>query len=180
MTKKPAHTSSKTSSRNNTRNAAAGHLRDEETSIVGLPAFNNRCFGCSPLNQHGLHLKFSEDPTHCRVECTFRLPRRFEGPPNHAHGGIVATILDEAMGKVNRQKRIVALTRRMTVDFLLPVPLGTTLRAIGWAVSQDGRKHFHAGEIRSMDDIVLARSEGLFIVIDPVAMFRKHRRIAIP
>lgn len=167
------------SSRPNSR-PATGHVRDRETSIVGLPVFNNRCFGCSPLNRQGLRLKFSENPTERSVECTFRLAKRFEGPPGHAHGGIVATILDEAMGKVNRQKGIVALTRRMSIDYLRPIPLGVRLRAIGWAVSQDGRKHFHTGEIRSMDGTVLARSEGLFIVIDPVKMFRKHSRIAVP
>lgn len=151
-----------------------GHVRDQETAIAGLPVFNNRCFGCSPLNRQGLQLKFSENPTERKVECTFHLAKRFEGPPGHAHGGIVATILDEAMGKVNRQKGIVALTRRMSIDYLRPVPLGVRLRAIGWAVSQDGRKHFHVGEIRSMDGTVLARGEGLFVAIDPVKMFRTH------
>ena len=109
------------------------------------------------------------------MECEFQMPRRFEGPPGHLHGGIIATVLDEAMGKVNRQKGIVALTRRMSVDYLQPVPLGVKLRAVGWPVKVEGRKHFHAGEIRTLDGVVLARSEGLFIAIDPVEMFRKYR-----
>ena len=108
------------------------------------------------------------------MECVFRMPRRFEGPPGHLHGGIIATVLDEAMGKVNRQKGIVALTRRMSIDYLQPVPLGIKLRAVGWPVKVEGRKHFHAGEIRTLDGIVLARGEGLFIAIDAVKMFRKH------
>ncbi len=136
----------------------------------------NRCFGCAAENRHGLHLHFADNRTKAGVECLFRVARRFEGPPGHVHGGIIATILDEAMGKVNRQKGVVALTRRMSIDYLLPVPLQTKLRAVGWEVRQEGRKHFRAGEIRLLSGEVLARSEGLFIAIDPAEMLEKYRQ----
>jgi len=152
---------------------AVGHLRKNIPILAGL---TNHCFGCAPGNLHGLHLKFTENSEKHSVECLFRMPRRFEGPPGHVHGGIIATILDEAMGKVNRQKGVVALTRRMSIDYLKPVPLNMKLRAVGWAVRQEGRKHFHAGEIRTLDGTVLARSEGLFIAVDAAEMFRRHLR----
>jgi len=62
----------------------------------------------------------------------------------------------------------------MSIDYLQPVPLSAKLRAIGWEVRQDGRKHFHAGEICALDGTVLARSEGLFVAVDAAKMF-KHR-----
>jgi uncharacterized protein (TIGR00369 family) len=151
---------------------ARGHLRKGDPLLTGL---TNRCFGCAPANRNGLHLKFTENAVDRGVECVFRVPTRFEGPPGHVHGGIIATILDEAMGKVNRQKGIVALTRRMSVDYIQPVPLGVKLRAVGWAVKEEGRKHFHAGEICTLEGVILARGEGLFIAIDAAEMFRKHR-----
>ncbi len=151
---------------------ASGHLRNGDPNLAGL---TNHCFGCAPGNRAGLRLRFQETSETGGVECFFRMPRRFEGPPGHVHGGIIATILDEAMGKVNRQKGIVALTRRMSIDYLQPVPLGIKLRTVGWPVKQDGRKHFHAGEIRTLDGTVLARSEGMFVAIDPAEMFQKHR-----
>lgn len=64
-----------------------------------------------------------------------------------------------------------ALTRHMAVDYLRPVPLGVKLCAVGWSVRVEGRKHFHAGEIRTVEGAVLARSEGLFLAIDPAEMF---------
>lgn len=152
---------------------APGHIRKPVAALAGLA---NHCFGCAPGNAQGLRLRFEEHTEDCSVECAFRMARRFEGPPGYVHGGIIATILDEAMGKVNRQKGIVALTRRMAVDYLAPVPLGVELRAVGWVVKQEGRKHFHAGEIRTPEGAVLARAEGLFVEIDPVEMFRKHRQ----
>lgn len=152
---------------------AIGHVRKGDPSLPGL---THHCFGCAAANRHGLRLRFQVNSEDGSVECIFRVQQRFEGPPGHVHGGIIATILDEAMGKVNRQKGIVALTRRMSVDYLQPVPLGVKLRAVGWEVRQQGRKHFHAGEIRSLDGTVLARSEGMFVAIDPVEMFQKHLR----
>ncbi len=151
--------------------AASGHVHKRETALSGL---TNNCFGCAPGNRWGLRLKFTENIAEQSVECMLRIPHRFEGPPGHVHGGIIATILDEAMGKVNRQKSIVALTRRMTIDYLRPVPLNVKLQAVGWAVRQEGRKHFHTGEIRAVDGTVLARGEGLFIQVDAAEMFRKH------
>ena len=150
------------------RASATGHLRQSDP----LGPQPNHCFGCASGNRQGLRLKFTEDDS--GVECVFRIARRFAGPPGHVHGGIIATVLDEAMGKVNRRKGIVALTRRMAIDYLQPVPLGVKLRAVGWAVKQEGRKHFMAGEIRTLEGAVLARSEGLFIAIDPAEMFRKY------
>ena len=83
----------------------------------------NRCFGCGQTNPTGLRLKFFVDEEHTIV-CRVRLARRFEGPPGHAHGGIIATLLDEAMSKANRQFGVLAMTRQMGVEYLKPVPLG--------------------------------------------------------
>ncbi len=150
----------------------SGHLRASENGWTGL---QHNCFGCSPDNANGLQLHFEEDTEAVTVHAEFSIARRFEGPPGHVHGGIIATILDEAMGKVNRQKGVVALTRHMSIDFLHPVPLNVPLRAKGWVVRQEGRKHFHAGEILTPEGKVLARSTGVFIAIDPQAMFEKYR-----
>jgi len=149
----------------------AGHLRKSDAAL-GAGAHN--CFGCGAGNRSGLRLKFTEDLASGSVECVFHVGRRFEGPPGHVHGGIIATILDEAMGKANRQKGVVALTGRLKIDYLRPVPLGVKLCAVGWPVSQEGRKHIMAGEIRTLAGAVLARSEGLFIAIDSAEMLRKY------
>jgi len=140
-----------------------------------IPGLVHHCFGCSPENRNGLHLRFHETPDNGLVASEFRIPRRFEGPPGHVHGGIIATILDEAMGKVNRRKGIVALTRHMSIDYLRPVPLATRLRAVGWSVKEEGRKHFHTGEIRALDGTVLARAKGVFIAISSAELFEKYK-----
>lgn len=106
--------------------------------------------------------------------CQFRLSRRYVGPPGHAHGGIIATILDEAMGKVNKLRHVIALTREMKVEYLRPVPLGKLLIAEGREKYVRGREHINVAEIRNQQGEILARSRGKFIAIDPERMFKKY------
>src|SRR5664279_4972299 len=81
--------------------------------------YGNNCFGCGPENEGGLHLDFHLNEDRKRFVCEFILPRRFEGPPMHSHGGIIATILDEAMGKVSKLRSIIAVTATMQVNYCL-------------------------------------------------------------
>src|SRR5215469_3746271 len=129
----------------------------------------SHCFGCGPANPQGLHLIFTTDTTHLDHPTAithFQLDRNHEGPPGHIHGGIVATLLDEAMSKLNRPLNVLAMTRHMEVDYLRPVPLYQTLTLISRHVRRDGRKLFHQAEIQTANGEVLARSKGLFIVVD--------------
>ena len=134
----------------------------------------NFCFGCGPDNPDGMRLKFVLDESGKQFVCRFKLTKRYMGPPGHAHGGVIATILDEAMGKVNKLRQVIALTSEMTVKYLKPVPLGKPLVAIGREHYVRGRVHVNEGEIQDEDGVVLARSRGKFIPIDPHKMFAKH------
>lgn len=134
----------------------------------------NRCFGCGPDNPDGMHLKFKLDEERKTFVCRFKLSKRYVGPPAHAHGGIIATILDEAMGKVNKIRHVVALTKEMTVEYIRPVPLGKPLIVEGHERSVRGRVHTNVAEIRNLEGDVLARSRGKFIAINPEKMFAKY------
>src|ERR1700693_4912169 len=143
-----------------------------DTRDVKLP--KNTCFVCGPDNPEGMQLKFILDEARQTFVCHFRLGKRYTGPPGHAHGGIIACILDDAMGKVNKLRHVIALTREMTVEYLKPVPLLKPLRVEGREVKVEGRTHINAAEILNENSEVLARSRGTFIAIDPKKMFAKH------
>jgi uncharacterized protein (TIGR00369 family) len=125
----------------------------------------HHCFGCGEANRTGLRLKFFVDEEQ-RVICHTRLAKRFEGPPGHVHGGIIATMLDEAMSKANRAHDVVAMTRQMEVEYLRPVPLQHTIMLIGRRASHDGRKNYCEAEIVNEKGTVLARGKALFIAVD--------------
>lgn len=149
------------------RNAGHGH----DTRYVRLQ--KNYCFACGKNNAEGMRLKFVYDEERDCFVCRFRLGKRYTGPPGHCHGGIIATILDEAMGKVNKLRHVVALTSQITVDYVRPVPLNRALRVESRELRVKGRKHVNVAEILNQNGDTLARSRGIFIAIDPQRMFAK-------
>ena len=118
-----------------------------------------------------MRLKFYPDQSGKTFVCNFRLGRRYTGPPGHCHGGVIATILDDAMGKLNKLRDLVAMTASMTVDYLRPVPLYKPLRVVSRELSKRGRRLTHSAEILDEKGTVLARSRGLFKIIDPERVF---------
>jgi len=129
----------------------------------------SHCFGCGPANPQGLRLVFTtdrSDPEHLTATAHTQLDRHHEGPPGYLHGGLIATLLDEAMSKLNRPLHVLAMTRHMEIDYLRPVPLYKPLVVTSRHLRREGRKLFHQAEIQLPNGTVLARSHGLFIVID--------------
>src|SRR3990172_8205699 len=84
----------------------------------------NFCFACGPDNSQGMRLKFAMDPKEGVVRGAFRLAGRYQGSGQGAQGGILATVLDDAMGKLSRLDGIVAPTAELHMDYLRPVPIG--------------------------------------------------------
>jgi uncharacterized protein (TIGR00369 family) len=124
----------------------------------------NRCFGCGPANPVGLHLEFllAEDGL---VVCLVNIPDTYEGPASYLHGGIIATLLDEAMSKAVRARGKTAMTRQMEIDYLRPVPSGAPIRMEGRVARSEGRKHWTEAKILDSGGTVLAQGKGLFIEV---------------
>jgi uncharacterized protein (TIGR00369 family) len=127
-------------------------------------AAQNRCFGCGQANSAGLRLEFllATDGT---VVCLPAISQSFEGHPGYLHGGIIATLLDEAMSKAVRARGLTAMTRQIEADYLRPVPSATPLRIEGRVVRSDGRKHWTEARILNTHGSTLAQANGLFIEI---------------
>jgi uncharacterized protein (TIGR00369 family) len=84
------------------------------------------CFGCSPRNPHGLKLTFFRTPEGARTGCL--LDTHLCGMEGIAHGGIVATLLDEvaAWAVIVHAGRL-GFTTDMNIRFVRPVPTGRLL-----------------------------------------------------
>ena len=98
-----------------------------------------RCFACGTDNPIGLGMRFylSEDRRGVCSDVT--LSENHVGWETIAHGGIVGTLLDEAMGwAVITFRRTWFVTRTMEVRYLRPVPVGLPLTVEGRVESGDG------------------------------------------
>lgn len=109
---------------------------------MGHPEIPNRwpgnCFGCSPANPHGLRLRFWRSEHGCYTRCA--IPEHLCGFDRVAHGGIIATLLDEvsAWTVIARLGRL-GVTREISIRYLRPVPTGTEVHAEGQVLSSDDR-----------------------------------------
>ncbi len=81
------------------------------------------------------------------------------------HGGIIALLLDEAMGKACRFREVRAVTAELTVQYLKPVKVHEEIIVEGFETDQKGRNLFLAGEIRNAAGEVLARGTARFVVV---------------
>ncbi|HTZ95134.1 MAG TPA: PaaI family thioesterase [Terriglobales bacterium] len=149
------------------RTSAAGH------GSKAHPLKKNLCFGCGVDNPEGMHLKFFADRERGSFFCRFRLGKRFTGPPGYCHGGIIATILDEAMSKLNKKRDIVAATAQMKIEYLRPIPLRQPLHVQSHEISKRGRRLTRVAEILDENGTVLARSRGVFVIVDPHRVFKR-------
>jgi uncharacterized protein (TIGR00369 family) len=126
----------------------------------------NTCFGCGQANPVGLHLEFFLADDNSVVSRPV-VGDRYEGPHGYLHGGIIATLLDEAMSKAVRARGYIAMTRKIEVDYLRPVPSVAEIRLEGRLVRSEGRKHWLEAKIVNSEGTTLAEGKGLFIEVRP-------------
>jgi acyl-coenzyme A thioesterase PaaI-like protein len=126
------------------------------------------CFGCGLANLFGLQLELERDGERA-ARGRFFLKQDHQGPPGVAHGGIVATALDEAMALLVHDLEVRALTRRLEVDLLGPAPIGSMATVRAWVEEDDGQRLKLGAELRSeaSGDVVLARAAGTFVRVRP-------------
>jgi uncharacterized protein (TIGR00369 family) len=134
----------------------------------------NYCFACGQDNPEGMHLKFALDGERKRFVSHFRLSKRFTGPPGYCHGGIIATILDDAMSKLNKLRDAIAATSQLRIEYIRPVPLHLPLTVESRELHKRGRRLTHTAEILDQKGSVLARGRGVFVIINPKDVFSRR------
>ena len=135
----------------------------------------NYCFGCGEANSAGMHLPFSRDEELRKVIGVFRLEERYQGAPGIAHGGIVALVLDEALGKVSKFCGATAVTAELNVEYLRPVRIGEQLRVEAVNERVEGKHLYHSGEIRDSMGRLLARAKGRFVAVNAERFLQSNK-----
>lgn len=96
----------------------------------------------------------------------FRLGEAYQGGSGFLHGGIIAVLLDEAMGKAARFYGEPAVTAELRIEYKRPIRVNSEIVVEGFVTRRDGRQLYHEGEIRNEAGELLARGEGRFVIID--------------
>ena len=137
-----------------------------------LPPHYPTCFGCGPQAQAGLHLVVRREGDEVVTEHVFLASQ--SGAPGIAHGGMVSALVDDLLGYALYLVLEPGVTRRLEVDFLRPVLVGTSYVVRGRVDRHDGRKVFTSCEGTAPDGTVVFRATALFIAV-PLAHFAVGR-----
>jgi acyl-coenzyme A thioesterase PaaI-like protein len=129
-----------------------------------LPPHYPTCLGCGPDSPQGFHLQAVREGDEVVAEHVFE--DRHSGAPGIAHGGAVATIVDDLLGYLLFIVREPGVTRRLEVDYLKPVLIGVPYRIRGRVESRDGRKCWVSCLFTGPDGEVAVTGRALFIVVD--------------
>ncbi|MFH8932604.1 PaaI family thioesterase [Streptomyces griseosporeus] len=153
-------------------------VRHPEAPAPGelLGAHYEHCFGCGGGQAHGLHLA-ARAGEGVSITAEFTVQPAHQGAPGLAHGGVLATALNETLGSLNWLLRTIAVTGRLETDFVRPVPVGTTLHLQAEVTAVAGRKIYSTatGRIGGPDGPVAVRADALFVEVK-VDHFIDHGR----
>ncbi|MCL4258100.1 MAG: PaaI family thioesterase [Anaerolineales bacterium] len=134
-----------------------------------LPNSRN-CFACGMENPIGLKLEFYADPdTEGGVVGEYSVPKVYEGYPGLVHGGVISTIMDEAVSRVFMLKdhNRFMYTARLTTKYRKHVPVEQPLRITGVAVKDRGRVAEAHTAIYDASGELLAEGEALMVALPP-------------
>lgn len=99
------------------------------------------------------------------VEARYTVPKRFEGYPGTVHGGILASMLDEVVGRVamTEDPNHFLVTARLELRYREPAPIGQELRLIGRLERSRGRTTIARGHVILPDGRVAAEAEATLV-----------------
>jgi acyl-coenzyme A thioesterase PaaI-like protein len=137
------------------------------------------CFGCGRNNPIGLKLKFKWDGDTIRTE--FTPDRTHQGWPGLLHGGILGTLLDEAMSNVAYATGNTCLTASIEIRLRQPVKVELPLVITAWITHHRKKLIETAGKVCLQDGTVIAESTAKQFIaenkagqVDKVKENRRH------
>jgi acyl-coenzyme A thioesterase PaaI-like protein len=91
--------------------------------------YDGRCFGCGKRNPEGLQMTFAD--TGSESVCEFAVPERYQSWQGIVHGGLIALMLDEAMGWAGWHRGHPGVTGRLEVRYRQPLRVAEPVRVVG-------------------------------------------------
>jgi uncharacterized protein (TIGR00369 family) len=120
---------------------------------------SDHCFICGRRNPHGLYMTFYDNERD-EVYSEFTVPDEYQSYPGIVHGGILAAMLDEVVGRVAmiEDHHHFMMSVKLEVKYRHPAPTETPLKIVGRVVRLRGRLGKAVGEIVLPDGTIAAES----------------------
>ncbi|MCD0452328.1 PaaI family thioesterase [Actinocorallia sp. API 0066] len=133
------------------------------------------CFACGKDVTDGLRIERTSTDGDA-VHGHFHVGDKHQGAPGLAHGGLLATAMDEILGTAAWSLGRMAVTGRLETDYKIPVPVGATVHLKAWCTGVEGRKIYlrSEGRLNTPDGPVAVAAAALFIEV-PAEHFTTER-----
>ena len=132
-----------------------------------MPYIDDYCFGCGSQNPIGLQIKF--DVTEEGVKAVVKPRREYQGYHNMLHGGMMMTMVDEAMAWAVATKYGHGVTAEITVRIRSFGQIDSPMTLIGKTTKKRLRMVEGESFLLDKDDNVIAQASGKFMLSKPEA-----------
>ena len=129
--------------------------------------FDPFSIGGGYLHPSSVGITFVRESQHS-ITATCNIDAMFAGPPEMAHGGIIALVIDECMGSLIRMTGRQAFTANLSINYRAPTPVDEPLQFRAWIEEVVGRKtmlrvtcHGPAGLCVEAEGLFIARKDEL-------------------
>ena len=119
---------------------------------------DNNCFVCGCDNHHGVHARFTIDADNNSAKCVYTIAAHYQGWHNIAHGGILATLLDETCVYACRPLAEKVVTAALSLRYKKPVPVNTELQ-VSATVVEIKKRYFMVRANITIDNNVYTEAE---------------------
>jgi len=127
----------------------------------------SECFVCGESNPAGLHAEFRLGEAPDELRGAFTADGRYQGYPGRVHGGVLASLFDETLGRAVALHGHWSFTARLEVRYRQPVAVGARVEVVARQIRDRGRFVEADGEARLPDGQVVAEAKGLFLKLQP-------------
>lgn len=128
---------------------------------MNAPLLNPACFVCGQENAMGLRLVFQTENRRASAAWTPRAG--WESYQGIIHGGVISSVLDEAMSKAILSGGDEAFTADLRIRFRKKVCVEDVIQVHGWVVSVAKRKILAEATLTSEDGEERAHAWGVFL-----------------
>ena len=128
--------------------------------------FQTDCFVCNPANPRGLRIPFFHDDEAGLITAEFTLGPEFTGAPRFVHGGVVLTLLDEAMAwAVIAIAERFGVVRNSSASFRRPVLVDQPYRVEGMIEEQGDSSIATWAQVLDADGRRCAQGKARFAIL---------------
>ncbi len=120
---------------------------------------NDYCYVCGKNNPEGLHVNFKIDREKKEITGTFTPSRKHQGYEGIVHGGILSSLMDEAMAKLAFSLGIPVMTAEIIVKFKSPASPDQELTVSG-RITDESRRMIQAIARVERGPLVIAEATG--------------------